>query len=633
MEEDVSGSGSVMMIGDEDDEDEDDVEVIERRETSRASRYIFHNLAEIAEEKDLRELIETVSSDEDQINKVFMDDEDDNNCTPIHVAILARNMETTKFLFNFANDVYKPEDIKGRGFKKCNGSPILHLIASVGALSENKEFSLFALKCFFSLKDHILHAELFENSLDEYGRTIFHLCAYYDLPDFAEIVLGKLDEISSQLALLPSPTASGRQIFMERKRQEASSVINIESDENGNKNEKTILSDSDLEALWVDLDQIQKSLYESRAQAISIAHQAKISKPPALLVTKDKLTEATPLHVAAENGFISIITLYCKTGASIDIIDVKKRTPLHIAAMKKETEALNILKGFAKNIQFEADNNQMTIEQYIAWNDQGLKNNKINGGKTLLLSHDLCSKHYTCNPYHTLTRGGNRPPENVNRLHVLLDHGVGTLRSKKLENDVEWGTATPAKISDVLKVHDWSYVQRIRNICERLPKEESLARLDGDTTISKESYNAAMLAAGSLCDAIDNVIKGTYKNAFCAVRPPGHHAGPRGVVICEDDPHGSHGFCLLSNAAIGAAYALDVYRHQGIGKVAIVDFDVHHGNGTEACVKNVIPSNHTTQLDADGIKISMQTPSYKPWLDDNDSERILFISSHGYGAG
>ena len=91
-----------------------------------------------------------------------------------------------------------------------------------------------------------------------------------------------------------------------------------------------------------------------------------------------------------------------------------------------------------------------------------------------------------------------------------------------------------------------------------------------------------MRAAGSVCEAVDKVVAGECRNSFCAVRPPGHHAGPRGIVKCANDPEGgSHGFCLLNNVAIGAAYARCMYRNEGIKKIAIVDFDVHHGNGTQ----------------------------------------------------
>ena len=90
-----------------------------------------------------------------------------------------------------------------------------------------------------------------------------------------------------------------------------------------------------------------------------------------------------------------------------------------------------------------------------------------------------------------------------------------------------------------------------------------VGELDADTAISHRSFEAAMQAAGAVTHAIDRVVSGECRNAFCPVRPPGHHAGPRGVVTSEHDPYGSHGFCLLNNVAIGAAYARCVHRHGG----------------------------------------------------------------------
>ncbi|CAN0365329.1 unnamed protein product, partial [Ectocarpus sp. 8 AP-2014] len=115
-------------------------------------------------------------------------------------------------------------------------------------------------------------------------------------------------------------------------------------------------------------------------------------------------------------------------------------------------------------------------------------------------------------------------------------------------------------------------------LCSNIPEGPgSLSHLDGDTAVSHNSFEAALRAAGSVCDGVDRVMTGRNRNAFCAVRPPGHHAGTRGLVTCANDGAGSHGFCLLNNVAIGAAYARCVHRHTGVERVAIVDFDVHHG--------------------------------------------------------
>jgi acetoin utilization deacetylase AcuC-like enzyme len=102
-------------------------------------------------------------------------------------------------------------------------------------------------------------------------------------------------------------------------------------------------------------------------------------------------------------------------------------------------------------------------------------------------------------------------------------------------------------------------------------------------------------------------------------------------VPSANDPHGSHGFCLLNNVAIGAAYAMNTYQHKGIQRVAILDFDVHHGNGTQACVLNCLP--HTEQFSySDPYSSGVHRYSvYKPWRDQDDEECIFFASVQGYG--
>lgn len=119
------------------------------------------------------------------------------------------------------------------------------------------------------------------------------------------------------------------------------------------------------------------------------------------------------------------------------------------------------------------------------------------------------------------------------------------------------------------RVHDRSYVDLVLS---NIP-DEGYVGLDPDTVLSPGSGEAALRAAGAIISAVDDVMAGTAHNAFCAVRPPGHHAEPeRGM-----------GFCLFNNVAVGARH---VRAAHGIQKVAIVDFDVHHGNGTQAAFFN-----------------------------------------------
>jgi len=186
---------------------------------------------------------------------------------------------------------------------------------------------------------------------------------------------------------------------------------------------------------------------------------------------------------------------------------------------------------------------------------------------------------------------------------------------------------------DVFKCHEYSYVEQISQMCSSIPDHpNAIAHLDADTTMSRWSFEAALRAAGSVCEAVDKVMAGDCRNAFCAVRPPGHHAGPRGIVRCANDPEGgSHGFCLLNNVAIGAAYARSMYRNEGIKKIAIVDFDVHHGNGTEEIIRNLVPNVDKAMVRTPFAMGELVSPRYRPWLDEGDVNDIFFASTHGYG--
>lgn len=152
----------------------------------------------------------------------------------------------------------------------------------------------------------------------------------------------------------------------------------------------------------------------------------------------------------------------------------------------------------------------------------------------------------------------------------------------------------PATISDAIRIHDYRYIKKVIMKCEQLYKaqngdmdgQSSLARFDNDSHISAQTWMAALHAAGAVIDACDGVMSGDYRNAFCAVRPPGHHAGVFGKTFKDNvcDQEQTNGFCYLNNVALGAAYIKYAYRTR-IKRVAIVDIDVHHGNGTQEIIE------------------------------------------------
>ncbi|MGR8933107.1 MAG: histone deacetylase family protein [Gammaproteobacteria bacterium] len=121
------------------------------------------------------------------------------------------------------------------------------------------------------------------------------------------------------------------------------------------------------------------------------------------------------------------------------------------------------------------------------------------------------------------------------------------------------------QLQQIRLIHSQRHIDRIR----RTLPEHGHHFIDADTVLSPGSWKAALRAVGAVCEAVDAVVAGNADNAFCAVRPPGHHAEPERAM----------GFCLFNNVAIAAAYARKQF---GIKRVAIIDFDVHHGNGTQA---------------------------------------------------
>jgi len=150
-------------------------------------------------------------------------------------------------------------------------------------------------------------------------------------------------------------------------------------------------------------------------------------------------------------------------------------------------------------------------------------------------------------------------PERIARLQAILT----TLATPEFAA-LDRRSAPPAPLTEVLRCHPDSYVQAIR---AAVP-DQGIRQLDPDTWVSPGSWNAAMGGLGALLGALDAVIAGQARNAFAAIRPPGHHAETAKTM----------GFCLFGNIAIAAKRALD---HHGLARVAVLDFDVHHGNGTQ----------------------------------------------------
>ena len=154
---------------------------------------------------------------------------------------------------------------------------------------------------------------------------------------------------------------------------------------------------------------------------------------------------------------------------------------------------------------------------------------------------------------------GNGHPEKIDRVTAVIDNF-----KKKNNKNLIWQEPKNFDQSLLIKTHSKDYIEFVNN---SFPKD-GLSFLDGDTIVSPGSKDATRDAAGSIITAIDGVESKEYKNAFCAVRPPGHHA----------ERNKAMGFCIYNNVAVGANYLIEKYKYK---KIAIIDFDVHHGNGTQ----------------------------------------------------
>lgn len=167
-----------------------------------------------------------------------------------------------------------------------------------------------------------------------------------------------------------------------------------------------------------------------------------------------------------------------------------------------------------------------------------------------LISHPDCALHEM----------GSHHPESPTRLSAIQDQ----LLSSGLDLVLQHYDAPLASREQLCRVHNPEYVEHIF----RKAPDEGRAWLDPDTCMNSHSLSAALRAAGAVVLGVDLVMSGQTKAAFCSVRPPGHHA----------EHNKAMGFCIFNNIAVGAAHARQAYH---LRKVAIVDFDVHHGNGTE----------------------------------------------------
>jgi acetoin utilization deacetylase AcuC-like enzyme len=216
-------------------------------------------------------------------------------------------------------------------------------------------------------------------------------------------------------------------------------------------------------------------------------------------------------------------------------------------------------------------------------------------------THPVCARH-DMGPGH---------PECPQRLGAIDDRLLIT----GVLDALAQRTATPAAVADLELAHDRLHIAAIRGLSDELRERiaaggPSHLSLDPDTALNVHTWEAALAAAGAAIDATEAVVAGELANAFCAVRPPGHHA-------CRNR---AMGFCFFNNVAVAAKYAL---QRLGLQRVAIVDFDVHHGNGTEDIVAG----------DERILMCSFYQHPYYPEWDHRDAPNLVNVPVPAYTKG
>ncbi|HQC80102.1 MAG TPA: histone deacetylase family protein [Accumulibacter sp.] len=204
---------------------------------------------------------------------------------------------------------------------------------------------------------------------------------------------------------------------------------------------------------------------------------------------------------------------------------------------------------------------------------------------TAFISHRECELH-DMGSYH---------PESPDRLSAISDHMI----AQGLDSYFVYHDAPLATIQQLKRVHTIAHIERLK----RAAPDLGIVHLDPDTAMNRHTWQAALRAAGAGVKAVDLVMTGEVENAFCAVRPPGHHA-ERGAAM---------GFCFFNNIAVAAAHALEAHQ---LSRVAIIDFDVHHGNGTEDCFND---NSHVLMVS------TFQHPFYPYSGTDNPADNMLNV--------
>ncbi|RHY93844.1 hypothetical protein DYB37_005803 [Aphanomyces astaci] len=321
-------------------------------------------------------------------------------------------------------------------------------------------------------------------------------------------------------------------------------------------------------------DDVGNTIFHVAAMANVLDVFVQLEPSVAALEVRNRVSER-PLHIAIKFRSSHVLqSLVHDHHVDIAAPTSFGMTPLHQAAASPDAAAiLPVLDPDWHTSTCKNGLNQTPLDVYIATTQH-----RLPGMSCGFLYHPDAMEHL---PMAGHVRGkDDPPPENFERMKSLVSPGLGILRTAEFKSSpVTWSHDIPkADIADVLRIHDVAYVEKLKTLCGRVPidvpaEELSAYCLDADTALSRDSYEAALRAAGNVCAAVD----------------------------------------------------------KGINKIAILDFDVHHGNGTEECIRHLVHRVQDVPFETPFVSGTHRTHQYKPWRSEEDVSNVFFCSIHGYG--
>ena len=623
------------------------IEQKKKKAHSNVSEKTIYNIISAIIDDDRNCLEKVIKSSNAQLNDLinFINKE---GMSPIHYAVLYGSLSCLMFLLSQ----------KAQTNKTCEGLPLIHLSLSRSIYLRNQEI---CLKMFNFIYDNLPDQRKY---IDRLGRSFLHLIFEYD---FMEALNGK--EISLE------------DLFQTDKNGEY--VINYVYIYNSGKCFWKVAKDPNFLGL------LYRNIRNKYANNKKFMSKEKFLDN---LFSHQNFYIIAILVVNSSNFIADLMEDLNNLKSHYSKIDPNK-SEIEQRSMNNMGQNINYVINILNKICNKDLNNQkdmhfdfpQKIQEYtaIVFNDNCIKH---------LLLPDDPAKHSNTRYY--MFENSDRLSCLIDDDNgIILNDRVFHFRGVNMENDYKsrnngqgsgsdgllfYKTDRKSTLNDILKCHDIGYIEKLKNLCEQIKNEsgnshnnknkhennknnhikignnhninynlncintnplykESIEershyfnyqKLDIDTYINEYSYENIYNTTGCVFDAIDLVMKGSAKNAFALVRPPGHHSGYYGPV---ENPLGtSGGFCIVNNVCIGAAYAKYKYKKE-IKKIAIIDFDVHHGNGSEEIVQMLKgkPFKHSIQTENMGTFINKQYKRLN-WLDFDDAKNVLFVSTHLY---